>query len=245
MKAIIIDDEKPSRDNIKYIMSEYFTDIVITGEADNVQSGIELIGSAAPDLVFLDMEMGVFTGFDVLKAFDKPSFEVIFITAYSEYAVNAFRTHAVDYILKPINIDDLREAINKAKANINIRKLQNPNITNFQPLENTLKVSTTDGIEIIPFEQILYLQSINYYTNVVLVVGREIITSRHLKDYEENLKNSGFFRIHNSFIINTLHLKSFVSKEGFFVELTNGKSIKISRRRKEEFLEYIKKGKRH
>ena len=77
------------------------------------------------------------------------------------------------------------------------------------------------------------------------MVGREIITSRHLKDYEENLKNSGFFRIHNSFIINTLHLKSFVSKEGFFVELTNGKSIKISRRRKEEFLEYIKKGKRH
>lgn len=243
MKAIIIDDEKPSRDNIKYILSEYFTDIDVLGEADNVQSGIELIDSTTPNIVFLDMEMGVLTGFDVLKAFEKPSFEVIFITAYSEYAVKAFRTHAVDYILKPINIDDLREAINKAKVNINNERLKNPNLTHFQALDNTLKVSTTDGLEIIPFEQILYLQSINYYTNIVLAGGKEIITSRHLKDYEENLKNSGFFRIHNSFVINITHLKSIVSKEGSFVELTNGKSIKISRRRKDEFLEYIRKEK--
>lgn len=243
MRAIIIDDEKPSRDNIKFILSEYFTDISILGEADNVQSGIELIVSTSPDIVCLDMEMGVSTGFDVLKAFEKPNFEVIFITAYSEYAVKAFRTHAVDYILKPINIDDLREAINKAKTNINNKRLKNPINTIFQAFENSLKVSTSNGMEIIPLEQVLYLQSINFYTNIVLATGKEIITSKHLKDYEENLKGSGFFRIHNSFVINTSHLKNIVSKEGSFVELTNGKSIKISRRRKDEFLDYVRKDK--
>jgi len=243
-KAVIIDDEKPGRDNLKAILGDYFVDIQIIGEADDLPSSLALLGKVTPDIVFLDIELGLNTGLELLSLFDKPSFEVIFITAYEDYAAKAFRTIATDYILKPIDIDELRDAILKVKEKIFSKKtqklIQEGNIvSNLSENNDHLKISSTEGIAIVAFKDILYLKSINYYTSIILTNGREIVTSKHLKDYEEQLKNNKFFRIHNSYIINTLYLQNVAMKEGFFANLVDGTSIKISRRRKDEFLKFL------
>lgn len=244
LKTVIIDDEKPGRDNLKAILADYFDDIQVIGEADDLNSSIQLLEKVNPDLVFLDIELGLNTGIELLSLVKNPSFEVVFITAYEDYAAKAFRTIATDYLLKPIDIDELREAILKVKQKIFAKvsqklMLESATVSNISDNGGNLKISSTDGIEIIPFKDILYLKSINYYTNIILVNGKEIITSKHLKDYEEQLKNYKFFRIHNSYIINTEYLQNIAMKEGFFANLVDGTSIKISRRRKDEFLNFL------
>ena len=244
LKTVIIDDEKPGRDNLKAILADYFGDIQVIGEADDLNSSIQLLEKVKPDLVFLDIELGLNTGIELLSLVKNPSFEVVFITAYEDYAAKAFRTIATDYLLKPIDIDELREAILKVKQKIFSKlsqklMLESATVSNISDNGGNLKISSTDGIEIIPFKDILYLKSINYYTNIILVNGKEIITSKHLKDYEEQLKNNKFFRIHNSYIINTEYLQNIAMKEGFFANLVDGTSIKISRRRKDEFLNFL------
>ncbi|HLO53933.1 MAG TPA: LytTR family DNA-binding domain-containing protein [Saprospiraceae bacterium] len=244
LKTVIIDDEKPGRDNLKAILADYFDDIQVIGEADDLNSSIQLLEKVNPDLVFLDIELGLNTGIELLSLVKNPSFEVVFITAYEDYAAKAFRTIATDYLLKPIDIDELREAILKVKQKIFSKlsqklMLESATVSNISDNGGNLKISSTDGIEIIPFKDILYLKSINYYTNIILVNGKEIITSKHLKDYEEQLKNNKFFRIHNSYIINTEYLQNIAMKEGFFANLVDGTSIKISRRRKDEFLNFL------
>lgn len=244
LKTVIIDDEKPGRDNLKAILADYFDDIQVIGEADDLNSSIQLLEKVNPDLVFLDIELGLNTGIELLSLVKNPSFEVVFITAYEDYAAKAFRTIATDYLLKPLDIDELREAILKVKQKIFSKlsqklMLESATVSNISDNGGNLKISSTDGIEIIPFKDILYLKSINYYTNIILVNGKEIITSKHLKDYEEQLKNNKFFRIHNSYIINTEYLQNIAMKEGFFANLVDGTSIKISRRRKDEFLNFL------
>ncbi len=244
LKTVIIDDEKPGRDNLKAILADYFDDIKVIGEADDLNSSIQLLERENPDLVFLDIELGLNTGIELLSLVKNPSFEVVFITAYEDYAAKAFRTIATDYLLKPIDIDELREAILKVKQKIFTKvsqklMLESATVGNISDNGGNLKISSTDGIEIISFKDILYLKSINYYTNIFLVNGKEIITSKHLKDYEEQLKNNKFFRIHNSYIINTEYLQNIAMKEGFFANLVDGTSIKISRRRKDEFLNFL------
>jgi two-component system, LytTR family, response regulator len=244
LKAVIIDDEKPGRENLKAILKDYFNDIEVVGEANDIMSGIKLLEEQTHELVFLDIELGMSTGLELLSFFEKPAFEVIFITAYEDYAVKAFRTIATDYLLKPIDIDELRDAILKVKEKI-ISKYSQRLLTQSTVLDQTndnnghLKISSVEGIELVPLKDILYLKSINYYTNIILVNGKEIITSKHLKDYEDQLKNNKFFRIHNSYIINTMYLQNVAMKEGFFANLIDGTSIKISRRRKDEFLKFL------
>jgi two-component system LytT family response regulator len=241
MTCLIIDDEQPSRDNLKAILTEYCPNIHIIGEAANASDATQLIHNLKPELLFLDVEMGTDNGLQLLKSFVNPNFEVIFITAYDVYAVKAFKTIASDYLLKPLDLDELQTAIQKISDKIALRKQMLSNqLTVPQPkIEEKLKVTTSDGTELIPFSQILYLQSINYYTNIVLLSGREIITSRHLKDYETILSSGPFFRLHNSFIVNAEKIRHLVHAEGGQVILTNGKTIKISRRRKESFIQFL------
>jgi two-component system, LytTR family, response regulator len=247
LKALIIDDEKPSRENLFAIIQNYFDDIDVLGQAGSIDEAIRLIRETNPDLLFLDVELGVGTGLDLLNMFDSPSFEVIFITAFNQYAAKAFRTSAVDYLLKPVDLEEMREALNKVKEKIEYRKLKNSpghssdNGTAHNGINNTgfVKVYTEDGSEIISSSEILFIQSINYYSKIVLVNKREIISTRHLKEYEEQLKIFGFFRIHNSFIINIKYIKGIYHREGYMVTLMDDIKLKISRRRKEEFLKFL------
>lgn len=249
LRALIIDDERPSRDNLKAILVDYFEDIHIIGQAGSVDEALTLLNELNPDLIFLDVQLGPRTGLELLTLFPEPEFETVFITAYDEYAVKAFRTNATDYLLKPIDIDDLREAILKVKSKIKAKrekevKDQTDAAHNVAlGTANFIKINTQDGTEYIAYQDILYLQSINYYTNIVLNDGREIITTKILKDYENMLKEYNFFRVHNSYIINLKYLKGVVAKETYFAKLTNDVQITISRRRKDDFIKFIENNK--
>jgi two-component system LytT family response regulator len=241
LKAIIIDDEQPSRDNLNAILHTYFPEVDVAGAASNTEEAKYLIDTQQPQLLFLDVELGPETGFQLLQQYTNPTFEVIFITAYDAYAVKAFKTIASDYLLKPIDIAELEMAIKKIAEKIELRKLRSDAEKKGEAPQsaNKLKITTSDGTELIPFDQILYLQSINYYTNIVLVNGREIITSRHLKDYESHLAESPFYRIHNSYMVNVTQVRALLHADGGQVVISNGKAIKISRRRKEAFLRFV------
>lgn len=247
LKAVIIDDEKPSRENLFAIIKNYFDDIDVLGQAGSIDEAIRLIRETDPDLLFLDVELGVGTGLDLLNMFDSPSFEVIFITAFNQYAAKAFRTSAVDYLLKPVDLDEMREAVNKVKDKLEYKSLKTStgnhsgNGATFHNVNNLgfIKVYTEDGSEIIPNNEILFIQSINYYSKIVLINKREIISTRHLKEFEDQLKVFGFYRIHNSFIINIRYIKGISHKEGYEVTLMDEIKLKISRRRKDEFLKYL------
>ena len=249
LRALIIDDEKPSRDNLQAILQEYFKDIDVIGQAENPDDGANLIRNMQPDLVFLDVQMGTSTGLELLNVFPEPTFETIFITAYDEYAVKAFRTKAADYLLKPIDLDDLKDAILNVMSIIKTKELANLNDQstiddiNIPTSQHFIKVHTQDGTELISHDDILYIQSINYYTNIVLNDGREIISTKILKEYEGLLKDFNFFRIHNSYIINLKYLKGVVAKETYFAKLSNDIQISISRRRKDEFFKFLEKNK--
>jgi two-component system LytT family response regulator len=243
LRALIIDDEAPGRENLCAILKSYFPYIEVLDTAASYDEAEKKISFLKPDLLFLDIQLGMQSGLDLLKSFTNPQFEVVIITAYDQYAVKAFRTIAADYILKPIDIDELKSALERVRENIELKSIRKRLEEREQTgkRSGTLKVNATDGIELIPYDDILYIQSFNYYGNVVLTNQREIITSRHLKDYEEQLNGHGFFRIHNSYIVNVSHITGIFSEDGFFVSLKTGKSIKISRRRKDEFISFIEK----
>jgi two-component system, LytTR family, response regulator len=246
LTALIIDDEKPGRENLNAILSAYFKDIKVVGMAEDTINARKLMNEKKPDIVFLDIELGAESGLDLLKSIHEPTFETIFVTAYEEYAVKAYRTNATDYLLKPIDIDDLKDAIQKIKAKLDAKKVISPvetisNESLATPLSDTyIKVITQDGFELISPDDIIYLKSINYYTNIVLNDSRELITTKTLKDYQKQLAGSTFFRVHNSYIINLKYLKSVISKDSFYAKLTNDVQISISRRRKDEFLSFLK-----
>jgi two-component system, LytTR family, response regulator len=244
LNVLIVDDEQPSRDNLQAIIDNYFEDLNIVGQADSVDSAFEAISRYNPDLVFLDIEMGASNGLDLVGRFPDADFEVIFITAYEEYAVKAFRTKATDYILKPIDIDDLRDAILKVEEKMKSKQSKALQAQLAEAAEalvtpKFIKISTNEGTELVPHSEIIYLKSINYYTNIVLSDGREIITTKILKEYEVQLKSASFFRIHNSYIINLMYLKGVVSKGSYVAKLSNDVKISISRRRKDEFLKFL------
>lgn len=243
LTAIIIDDEKPSRENLSAIIKNYFPNINLINEVATIQEASDVIKLMKPDLLFLDMNLGEDTGFDLLARFPNPEFDVIFVTAYHEFASKAFRTIATDYILKPVDLDELKEAIDKVIEKVKYRNLKGDSdknkSRNHTESMGFLKVYSANGNEIINHDDILYLQSINFYTKIVLQNNKELISTKHLKDYEAHLKNYRFFRIHNSFIINILHLKAVTQNEGYNAILSDDIILKISRRRKEEFLLFL------
>lgn len=242
LNAVIIDDEKPSRETLSLIIKDYFPEITVLGEAESIKEAFSLINQSNPNVLFLDVELGVGTGLDLINMFESPAFEVIFITAFNQYAAKAFRTSAIDYLLKPVDLDELREAVNKVKEKLEYRELKNKPESDRPVLNNTngfIKVYTEDGSEIISNSEILFIKSINYYSKIVLVNKREIISTRHLKEFEEELKKFGFFRIHNSFIINIRYIKGISHRDGYNVTLIDDVKLKISRRRKDEFIKYL------
>ena len=246
LKTIIVDDESPGRENLASIVNVYLPDLRVTGMTGDVETAYKMICENQPELVFLDMELGDGTGLDLLSRFDVPDFYTIFVTAYDQYAVKAFRAQAIDYILKPIDIDELKEAVQKVKMQIHLKnginenKIQSPE----QDGEITfdagfLKISTVDGLEMVSIQDIVFLKSINYYTKIVLINNKSYIITKTLKEHEKLLQNYSFFRIHHSFIININYLKSVEIKEKNIAIMQNGMEISVSRRRKDKFLELV------
>lgn len=246
LRTIIIDDEALVRDSLSKLIHSNCPNVKIIDQADGVESGVAAIRKHCPDLVLLDIKMDDGTGFDLLKALDPIDFKVIFITAFEEFAVKAFKFSALDYLLKPVDPEDLTEAINRAEQ---VR--QQEFHTQLNALEEYLAIrssqnrkiilKTSDNIYLIRVQDISYIESDGSYTFVYLQNSNRILIARNLKEFEEMLVDQGFYRVHKSYLINMAHIARFEKGEGGSVILDNECKVPVASRKREELLEMFKK----
>jgi two-component system LytT family response regulator len=235
MKAIIIDDEINARLSLRGILEENFKNINIVAEAKDVPSAVTAIHEHKPDLVFLDISMPGYSGLELLKFFDKNqiTFKIIFVTAFSEYAINAFELSAVGYILKPVRVDALEKALHKVMENNNdlekLKTLQN-NMEN--PFEKKVALNTGDGITLLELQDILYLKADGSYTHFYTVDKHRITIAKKISDFERLEAMGNFLRIHRSHIVNLSRIAKILKQDGGMVIMENGESLSISSERR-------------
>ncbi len=241
LKAVIVEDEKHSRETLKQLLTEFISDVTVCQAAENVSEAIAIIRECQPDIVFLDIELKSGTGFDVLEGLKDMQFEVIFTTAFEHYAIKAIKFSSIDYLLKPIDIDDLQKAVNKVKE----KKTMNPLskqiellLANIQSKEAPKRIclSTSDGFEFILVHDIILCEAGGSYTTFYLTNGQSILVSKNLKEYESMLPSDLFLRVHNSFLINLEQVKKFVKSDGGYILMNNEKQVSLSPKKREEFL---------
>ncbi|MBZ0098026.1 MAG: LytTR family DNA-binding domain-containing protein [Taibaiella sp.] len=243
IKAIIIDDELKSRNILSALVSKYCEGVRIEAEAHNVASAVQVINQYIPDLIFLDIAMPDGTGFDVLDSIEDDAPEVIFTTAYNEYALQAIKANATDYILKPVNIFELQTAVQKAsdriieKRNIEtaMALLKNNRTGNTNP--GKIAIPDNDGLRFIDTDHIIYLEARGTYTEFFCTGGNKLLSSKPLKEYESILPQDQFFRAHHSYIINLRFIQNYHKGNGGYVTMAEGSVIDISKRKKRRFLE--------
>jgi two-component system LytT family response regulator len=245
MKCIIIDDERKSRENLRILIEDFCENCSVVALCQNVAEAIKAIEEHKPDIAFLDIQMQGETGFDFLEQLKKIDFEVIFTTAYSEYAIKAFKFAAIDYLLKPINIEELQKALSKVekKVNGNISPRLAELVQNLKGSSNErikLALPTNDGLIFVKVDEIIYCEASSNYTTLFMDNGTKHIVGRTLKEYDDLLTDREFFRIHNSYLINLNAIKKYVRGEGGYVVMNNDQSLDVSKRKKESFLSRIK-----
>lgn len=238
MKVVIVDDERPARENLRTTLNHFFPDIQVVGEADSVVTAVNVLTEVEMDLVFLDVNLFDGSGFNILEELPEINFHVIFVTAYSQFAIRAFRVNALDYILKPVNVNELKQAVEKAMhstENHQVRILKSA----LQLKENIFKsqrlaIKENDGIRFIEIPTIIRCKSDNNYTDIFLATGEKIVSSRTLKEYTQILESYDFLRIHQSHLVNTCKITKIHKKDGIYVEMDNGELLEVSRRKKED-----------
>jgi two-component system, LytTR family, response regulator len=246
IRTLIIDDEDRGRVALAQKLKDYCPDVELLGEACDGEEGIAMIVKYSPDLVFLDIEMPNLNGFEMLNKISQKKFNLIFTTAYNHYAIKAIKYSALDYLLKPIDIEELKSAIIKIKENdtkdINQQmNILSQNLDNKKWYEQKFAVSTLEGITIYNIADLIYLESNRNYTYLYFKDKLKVLTSKTLKEYEDMLPSDVFYRPHHSFLINLNFVRKFIKGEGGQIELSNGALIDISRRKKEEFLQLLSK----
>lgn len=247
IRAIIIEDEPFSRETLALMLKRYKEDIEVIAECGNPGSGIESIAQHQPDLIFLDIQMPKMNGFDMLKQINNINFEVIFTTAFDQYAINAIRTSALDYLLKPVDDEDLAAAINKCKVRMIEKKTKHQfehlfnNLSSKNPLDKTIALSASDGISFVKMSDILRVEANGRYAKFYLLNKETIVVSKTLGDFEEVLSANQFFRIHESSIINLNHVKKYIRGDGGTVLLSDNTELDVARRRKDEFVKLMPK----
>ncbi len=244
--AIIIDDEEKNIAMLTSLLNSYCPQIKLAGTACNIKDGKKLIETCCPDVIFLDIEMPYGSGFDLLRSLPEISSEIIFITAFDQYALTAFRYAAIDYLLKPVNIEQLQEAVNRAEQNVSKRALEN----NYRLLLRNLDESDTLKREIaitdkgcqfyIGIADIKYIIADGSYTHVH-TTSRVFVTTKNLKDFEEILPPEIFCRIHHGHMINRQHILKIEKGRGGFVHMSDNAKLEIAVRKKEMFMAMMKK----
>ncbi len=236
IKTVIIDDEGKSREALATMLSRYCSGVEVAAKAAGVAEGLAAIREHAPQLVFLDISMPDGTGFDLLSQLDNIAFEVVFITAHNEYALQAIKASAIDYLLKPLNIQELQEAVQKAALRITEKQqlLQTAQVKK-AALTGRIAVPVNDGLQFISLQQIVRLAAKGSYTEIY-TGDNHILSSRPLKDYEDMLPCDCFFRAHHSHIINLAYIRQYHRGEGGYVTMQDGSVIDISKRKKKDFL---------
>jgi len=243
LRVIIIDDEKNARDVISAIISKHCKQVEVVAIADGVASGIEMINEFNPNLVLLDIHLQDGSGFDILKKIKSDNFKIIFITAYEEYALKAFKFSALDYILKPINSHELAAAINKVAGLQTITDIQfnafNHNYSNKDKESKKIVLKTLDSIYAVNVKEIVRCEADTYYTKFFLNDGQIIMVSSTLKEFDEMLSEFGFFRVHQSHLINLDYFVRYKKADGGSAVLKDGIEIPVASRKKELFLQAI------
>lgn len=244
LKSIVVDDELKSRESLKKMLLTFCEGVDVLATCQNVAEGLEAIAQYKPDVVFLDVQMQGETGFDLLTKLKSIDFEVIFTTAYSEYAIKAIQFSAIGYLLKPIDINELQSAVERVKGKQEgsivermQQLLQNVKTTNHENYKMALP--TAEGLTFIKVSEIMYLKASGNYTEIYMTNGHKHLVSRNLKEYEDMLSEQNFFRIHHSSLINVNFIQSYVRGEGGYVIMNDNSSLDVSRRKKEAFLEKI------
>jgi two-component system LytT family response regulator len=243
IKSIIIDDEPGIRRMLALMLKQHCPDVQVVGEAGGVESAYRMIVDLKPDLVFLDIKMDDGTGFDLLKQVEPVDFKVIFITAYDQFAVKAFKFSALDYLLKPVDADELAEAVNKTEKLV-VRELNTQlvtledNMTHGDKAGKKIVLRTFESIHLVNTRDIIFCESTeSSYTLFYLMNHDTILVSNRMKEYEEMLGEYGFFRVHKSFLINLRHISRFDKTDGGTVVLTDGHKVPVASRKREQLLE--------
>jgi two-component system LytT family response regulator len=239
MKALIVDDESPNIENIENLLQQYCPDVEVMASATDISTAATLIGAHQPEIVFLDIQIGEQTGFDLLRLLPIKNFEVIFITAYDKYGIEAIKFAALDYLLKPVLISDLVLAVNKAREKLKVK--QKGKQLDF--LLSHIKNNDQDAVKIalpqlheiryVLVKEIIRCEADNSYTFFYLVNGDRIVISRSIKEYADMLSPLGFVRTHQSHLVNTLFIKSWMKEDGGVLLLTNGDKISVSKPNKD------------
>ena len=245
--AVIIDDERNALDVLSMQLRNYCPGVQVLQLCQGGDEGVTAIKTLNPQVVFLDIEMPKVNGFDVLDQTKGHNFKVIFTTAYDQFAIKAFKYSAIDYLLKPIDIEDLKTAVNK------IQDEKSEDLTaKLQVLYQQLGIKTSlpskvplpfgDGYEMIPFANIIRCESESNYTTIFLTDKRKVTLSKTLKEIEESFIHPSFFRLHHSHLINTDHITKFYKMDGGYVVMSDGTQINISRNKKDDFFAFLKQG---
>lgn len=243
LKAVIVDDEHDAIESIKLLLRENFPNISIVGTAQSVNEGNRVIDEAKPDIVFSDIEMPDGTGFDMLEAIGERNFSVIFITAYNQYAIKAFKYSAIDYILKPIDINDFVKAINKIDNNVLESNGIDDKISIL--LENIkcdkpekIALSTSESIEFVKIVDIVQIEAEGSYSTLKFIDQTELLVSKNLGEFENLLVDHTFYRSHQSHLVNLLHVKK-ITRLGNEIVMDDGSVAFLSRRKKNQFMELM------
>jgi len=247
IRSVLIDDERNALEMMEWLLKTYCPQVEIVAMCDSSVQGIEAINKHRPDLVFLDIEMPNLNGFDLLEQFDKPFFDVVFCTAYDQFALKAFRYSALNYLLKPVDPFELKstvERIEEKKSSISKEQLSLLLQTMQQPAKTTpqrIALTTGDGLVFVPTTDIIYCEAESNYTNVVLSGGKKVLVSKVLKDIDEVLSGPDFYRVHSSFLINLNRIKKLVRGDGGYIIMDNDATVNISRSKRQDFMERFEK----
>ncbi|MBK6626458.1 MAG: response regulator transcription factor [Flavobacteriales bacterium] len=247
LNAILIDDEANAREKLGFMLEQYCAaSVKLVAQARNVEEGLAAIAAHRPQLVFLDVEMPGESGFDLLRRVGRPEFEVVFTTAHDHYAIKAIKFAAVDYLLKPIDVDQLREAIarvveKRAGASQDCRIEQLVESTRQGAQVSSVSVPSQDGFVRVKLTDIIWCGAERYFTIFHLTGGKELVATRSLGDFEELLDGSGFVRIHHGHLVSLEHIARYIKGEGGQVVMSDGRTLDVSRRKKEELMKRLGK----
>jgi two-component system LytT family response regulator len=240
IRTIIVDDEEKSRVTLNNLLVKHCPEVAVVDQCESVAEAMRSVSKNSPDLVFLDIEMPFENGFSLLEKIKNPSFAIIFTTAYGQYAIKAIKYSALDYLLKPVDVEDLKSAVEKC-----VEKQKPSRADEYEMLLSALKlknksakiaVPTFDGLQMISATEIVKCVADESYTHITLTNGTKLVVCRILKEFEDLLSELNFFRVHNSSLINLAHVKKYVKGDGGYVIMSDDETVEVSRRKKNELL---------
>ncbi len=247
MRVIIVDDEITSSQVLEKLIQHYLPALQVIAICNKPNDAIDKISALRPDLVFMDIELPGMTGFDILERINPIHFNIIFTTAHSQYGIKAIQFSAIDYLLKPINIEDLKSAVSRASVLLSDNQsleririlLENIQLLNTNDPFNRIALPTTEGLKFVYTNDIIRCMSSNNYTYIFLTNGEKILISKTLKDVENVFSAHTFCRVHNSHLVNTNYIKKFIKSDTNMIVMTDGAEVEVSRRKKDELLKIL------